>query len=225
MLNLAESKKIDAIKSLQAAAAADIQKVAEGDLENISNTAKVAIAAAGNASETSGNKMQTAAAKAAQFAVGLQQIVDASKGNLGDGVDVSTFTAQANKIIDAYQGIANSISNFTISSPSYSPKSSGGSSSSAKADAERAAEEAEKAAEEEYKKKLELFTDYVDEMEREEERWVKKQKELGVLSYEDERYIIQQRIARYQKYLAKVKEMTWLSTEDRLKLEKEYTKE
>ena len=225
MLDLAESKKIDKIESLEAAAAADIQALAEGDLESISNTAKVAIGAVGNSSETTGNKMQTATSKVLNFAAGLQAVVDASKGKLGEGVDVNTFTKQANQIIGAYQEIANSISNLNISSPSYTPQSTRGGSSSSSYDAEKAAKEAEKAAEEEYKQKLNLFTDYIDEMEREEQRWVKKQKDLGVLSNEDERYIIQQRISRYQKYLAKIKEMTWLSTEDRLKLEKEYTEE
>ena len=113
--------------------------------------------------------------------------------------------------------------------PRSGSKSSGGSGGSGGGSSSKgggsSSSDAEREAEEEYKKRLALFTDYIDEMEREEQRWVKKQKELGVLSNEDERYIIQQRILRYEKYLAKVKEMTWLSAEDRLKLEKEYTEE
>lgn len=110
---------------------------------------------------------------------------------------------------------------YTPRSGSKSSGGSGGGSSSKGRGS--SSSDAEREAEEEYKKRLALFTDYIDEVEREEQRWVKRQKELGALSYEDERYIIQQRIARYEKYLKQIKSMTWLSAEDRLKLEKEYT--
>ena len=82
-----------------------------------------------------------------------------------------------------------------------------------------------KAEEEAYKKRLAAFTDYIKETERLEKRWVDKQKKLGILTAEDEKYIIQQRIKRYEQYLQEIREMTWLSAEDRLKLEKEYTEE
>lgn len=140
-------------------------------------------------------------------------------------VDISGISDEATlkikNIVTNLASMTTSLNNIKVSSVSYartSAKSSGSSSSSSSSDAEKAAEE-------EYKKKLALFTDYIDELEEKEQRWVKKQKELGVLSYEDERYIIQQRIARYEKYLNQIKNMTWLSTEDRLKLEKEYTEE
>lgn len=112
---------------------------------------------------------------------------------------------------------------YTSGSAPRSPGGTGGGSSSKGGGS--SSSDAEREAEEEYKRRLALFTGYIDEVEREEQRWVKKQKELGTLSYEDERYIIQQRIARYEKYLKQIKQMTWLSTEDRLKLEKEYTEE
>ncbi len=82
--------------------------------------------------------------------------------------------------------------------------------------------DAEKAAKEEYKAKLDAFKDFVSERERLEQRWVSKEKELGLLSTKDYLYITQQRIKRYQQYLAKVKKMTWLNKEDRVALEKEY---
>ena len=82
---------------------------------------------------------------------------------------------------------------------------------------------AEKEAEEAYKARLAAFTDYIDEMERIEKRWVDKQKELGLLTAEDEKYIIQQRIARYQQYLEKLKTLTWINAEDRAELEAKYS--
>lgn len=77
----------------------------------------------------------------------------------------------------------------------------------------------------EYNDKLDKYKDYIDDLEKEEQRWVNKQQELGQLSSEDMQYITQQRIKRYEKYLAQVKKMTWLNKEDRLELEKEYTQE
>lgn len=76
-----------------------------------------------------------------------------------------------------------------------------------------------------YNDKLDKYKDYIDDLEKEEQRWVNKQQELGQLSSEDMQYVTQQRIKRYEKYLAQVKKMTWLSKEDRLALEKEYTQE
>lgn len=95
---------------------------------------------------------------------------------------------------------------------------SGSSSSSRQSNAEREAEER-------YQKNLDKYKDYINDLEEEEQRWVKKQQELGQLSSEDMQYVTQKRIQRYQKYLDQVKKMTWLNKEDRLELEKEYTQE
>ena len=225
MLNMAEATKVAAIASLQEAAARDIENLAIGNTAALSPIAQQALSQFSDKESIVGENAVTAAGQVATLAASMQAAMDAAEGNLGEGIDADTFRRNAKAVADAYLQAANSISNLNITSPSYNPQSARGGSSSSSYDAEKAAKEAEKAAEEEYKQKLNLFTDYIDEMEREEQRWVKKQKELGVLSNEDERYIIQQRISRYQKYLAKIKEMTWLSTEDRLKLEKEYTEE
>lgn len=232
MLNLAESKKVAAIQALQAAAAEDIQKAAMGDLEGMSNIAKGAIAQFGNNATTAGNKSITASQAVANLAASMQAAYDAAKGNLADGVDTSTFERNAQAIMDAYKGVANSIANIKITAPTYNPQiasgfsgGSSGSSSAAKAAAERAAKEAKKAEEDAYKKRLENYKDYISDLEEEEERWVDKQEELGQLSSEDMQYVTQQRIKRYQQYLAQVKKMTWLNKEDRLALEKEYTQQ
>lgn len=96
---------------------------------------------------------------------------------------------------------------------SRGPSGSGGSSSTTKDE------------DDEYDKRLDKYKDYIDDLEEEEQRWVKRQQELGQLSSEDMQYVTQQRIKRYEKYLAQVKKMTWLSKEERLALEKEYTQE
>lgn len=103
---------------------------------------------------------------------------------------------------------------------SGSKKSSGGSSSSQR---DTSAEDAEKAREKAYKESLDAFEDSIDEREKLEERWVKRQEQLGQLSNEDYLYIIQQRIERYKKYLKEVENATWLSEEDKLRLMTEYS--
>lgn len=76
----------------------------------------------------------------------------------------------------------------------------------------------------EYEERLAKFTETLEKMEEKEEAWVKKQKELGMLSNSDMLYITQQRLNKYNEYLKKIKEATWMNKEDREKLEEEYTK-
>ena len=224
LLNAAEAAKVKAIQELQDAAAMDIQYVATGKLDQISNIAKGAIAGVGTNAQNAGEKMQSATSMANNFAASLQNVINASKGELGDGVDPNTFQKQANAIVSSYQNLAKNIAAINIKTASYTPKKisssgSGGSSySSSKTDAQKQAEE-------EYKARLKAFEDFVKDREELEERWVKKQDELGELSNKDFLYITQQRIKRYEQYLAQVKKMTWLNAEDRKELEKEYAQE
>ena len=104
----------------------------------------------------------------------------------------------------------------TTNTPSGTGSGSKSNTSSSKTDAEKAAEE-------EYKRKLSVLETYFDTIEEKENRWVKKQKELGQLSNKDFIYITQQRIKRHEQYLEQIKKATWLNAEDRAKLEKEYT--
>lgn len=248
MLNLAEAAKVDTIETLQSAAAKDIQKAAIGDVNNMSIVAKNAISQFGNNTATAGGKAKTAAGQIAILATSMQDAYNAAKGKLAEGVDVNTFNRQANAIMSAYRGIANTISNINIKAAAYSPHKTGGRGSGrgssfdrAKRDAEQAArdaerqareaerkaeqerKEAERRAKEEYDAKLKMFKEFVKERERLEDRWVDKQKDLGLLSTKDFLYITEQRINRYNKYLEEVKKATWLNAEDRAKIEKEYS--
>jgi LysM repeat protein len=111
------------------------------------------------------------------------------------------------------------------STPSSPKGSGGGSSSTDKSDyyAKKEAEEAERAREKAYKESVDAFEDSIEEREKLEERWVKRQEQLGQLSNEDYLYITQQRIERYKKYLKEVENATWLSEEDKLRLMTEYS--
>lgn len=226
MLNMAEASKVAAIESLKDAASKDIEKLAIGDVQSMSNIAKGAIAQFGNNAETAGKQSQTAAGKITELAAALDTAIKAQDGKLGEGIDVADFQRKAESIRQAYLGIANSISKINITTASYSPKTvSTGSGSTYTPKSTSAATDATKAAEEEYKKRLEDWKSFVSDRENLETRWVKKQKELGELSNKDFLYITEQRIKRYESYLNQLSKMTWLNAEDRAKLEKEYTEE
>ena len=229
MEKLAEQTKIDAINALQSAASNDIMKVALNDVKNISPLAKGAIDNLSGGVESLGSDAETSTGKLLELASSIAAAKTAAEGNLGEGVNLETFKAQANAIEEAYMSIAKSISNISISSGSSSSKSggSGGSSSAAANAAKREAEEAAKAAqqaeEDAYKARLAAFKNYITEKERLEKRWVDKQKKLGLLSNDDYLYITEQRINRYKKYLDELNKATWMKEEDRLELQKTYT--
>ena len=122
-----EAAKVNAIQKLQDAMATDLMNLATGKTDQLSNTAKTAIANLGNSAETTGNQAQTAASKLAGFAIAAQAAKDGAEGNL-TGMSVENFNTQANAIISAYTSAANSIGGITIKSP----KTSKGSSSSSK---------------------------------------------------------------------------------------------
>ena len=222
---LAEEKKIEAIESLQAAAAEDIHKLALGQEADMSLTAKNAIASFGDNAATAGDKAQTAAGKILNMASALAQSIAASAQTAEDN-GVENFKAKANAIASSYQAAAKRISAITIK-PAGTTKRSGsskkGRGSSRGSSRSSSSNSAEKAAEEAYKKRSSAFEDSLDKMTKEEEDWVKKQKQLGMLSNEDMLYVTKQRISRYNSYLDTIKKATWLNTEDRKKLLKEYT--
>lgn len=69
---------------------------------------------------------------------------------------------------------------------------------------------------------LQDFKDAISEREKEEQRWVNKQKELNELSLNDQKYILQQEIDRYKKYADEVMQLTGVTEEEKLKVRKEY---
>lgn len=118
-----EAAKVNAIQKLQDAMATDLMNLATGKTDELSNTAKTAIANLGNATETAGNKAETAAGKLAGFAIAAQAAKKGAEGNLTD-ISAEDFNAQADAIISAYTSAANSIGGITIRSPKTSKSSS-----------------------------------------------------------------------------------------------------
>lgn len=142
--------------------------------------------------------------------------------NYNDYISASTSYKSLLDTINPYvsrnTGVFGGRSNYGGSSGS-----SGGSKSKKSGSSKSSTDDETKAEEEAYKKRLKLFKDYISDKEEAEQRWVKKQKELGQLGTQDFLYITEQRIKRYQEYLDEVKKATWLNEEDRLELEKTYT--
>lgn len=157
----------------------------------------------------------------------------------GLGAKLKTFGSDVSNYISAksgYRSLIQTINPYKSSNtnpfaggnstPTTTPTSSGGggggssgggSSSSSSRDTSVKEQEYD-----DYKDRLAMFKDFIDERERLEKRWVDKQKELGLLSNDDYLYIIQQRIERYEEYLKMVENATWMHEEDKLALEKEY---
>jgi TP901 family phage tail tape measure protein len=167
---------------------------------NITGTGGDSVSELGNALSSFGSDLSTYASNQFKYTT-LKNAVSPYKSSGSTGSPTSTTTPSSTKSSGS-SGSGNSGSSGTSSSSSSSSTST---------------------EDDTYKTNLALFEDYVSEKERLEQRWVSKQKELGQLSNKDYLYITQQRIKRYQEYLDEVKNMTWLSTEDREALEKEYT--
>ena len=230
MAAMAEETKIAAIESLKAAASEDIHKLALGKEADMSITAKNAIANFGNSASNAGAKARNAAGAILELASALAQAAAANSELAGEN-NVSDFSAKASAISGAYQSAAKRIGAISIASASSSGgssrRSSGGSSrgsSGGSAGGSSKTSTAQQKKDDEYKKRLEYFTNTIEKMENKEEEWVKKQKELGLLSNNDMVYVTQQRIRQYEQYLKKIKKATWMNKEDRKKLEEEYTK-
>ena len=126
-----EAAKVNAIQKLQDAMATDLMNLATGKTDQLSNTAKTAIANLGNSAETAGDKAETAAAKLAGFAVAAQAAKDGAEGKLYlSGMSVEDFNAQADAIISAYTSAAKKVGSITIKSPKTSSGSGSKGSSS-----------------------------------------------------------------------------------------------
>lgn len=226
-LNSASAAKEQAVANLQMKAAAKIADIVQKDLNGTLTQAKTSGENAASGTLTAARAALSSASGFLKGTVSIEKFGNALN-KLGSffGFNIGNFSglsdeakrqiASVNAELDTQVNLINSIK---LSSPSASNyRSSGGSSSSSSS----SKTDAETKAKEEYDAKLKVFTDYVTERERLEKRWVDKEKELNQLSTKDYLYITEQRIKRYQQYLAKVKQMTWLSNDDRVELEKKY---
>lgn len=220
--DLAEQTKILAIESLQAAASEDIHKLALGEVDSMSDTAKSAINNLKTGIKDMGTEAKTQASAVLELASATAQLIAAQKEKAEEN-GVEDFEAKANAIANTYKNLAGKIGSIKLS---FASSSTGGKTGktgkTSTKDTKKEKEEEKK--KKDYEKRLEYFTNTIDRMESKEEEWVKKQKELGQLSNSDMVYVTKRRIKEYEKYLDKIKKADWMNKKDRKKLQDEYNK-
>lgn len=128
MTNTSLSDQIDALKltafnELQAAAAADILALANGDVDSMSDAAKSAISEMGDEITEAGNKATTASG---QF-LGLAASAKATAEAMGANLDQEGIQEEVDAILGMYEDIWNVFSNVKVSGTSYRSGGGGGS--------------------------------------------------------------------------------------------------
>lgn len=118
-----EALKVTAFNELQAAAAADILALANGDINDMSDAAKSAISDMGSEIVDAGNKATTASG---QF-LGLAASAKATAEAMGANLDQEGIQEEVDAILGMYENIWDVFSNVKVGGTSY--KSSGSSSS------------------------------------------------------------------------------------------------
>lgn len=209
MLNLANVTRLEAEEALRDNAVKEIQSIISEDLANkqatlIDRGSKVANAFAtiGRAAANNTDELLTFG-NALQYATN-QGVSEEALGNIQNVIN------RTNAMIDSLKNID---LGGTIS---YSGVSSGGGGRSSSTS--NYVKEAEKVEDDRFK----IFKEGLEERERLEKRWVDKQKDLGQLSLEDEKYITRKRIERYQQYIDTIKKLDYGTEEEKLELQKQY---
>lgn len=209
MLNLANVTRLEAEEALRDNAVKEIQSIISEDLANkqatlIDRGSKVA-----NAFATIGRAAANNTDELLTFGNALQYATNqgVSEGALGN---IQNVINRTNAMIDSLKNID---LGGTIS---YSGVSSGGGGRSSSTS--NYVKEAEKVEDDRFK----IFKEGLEERERLEKRWVDKQKDLGQLSLEDEKYITRKRIERYQQYIDTIKKLDYGTEEEKLELQKQY---
>lgn len=109
--------------------------------------------------------------------------------------------------------------NTSSNKKSSSPKSKTSDSDKAARDAEKAAREAEQAR----KEQVEQYKDAIEEVERLDERYVERQAAYGRYTDNDVLYALGERAKRYRQYAQDVLNVSYMTEEEKLQLQKEYT--
>lgn len=111
MDNLTSALVAERLAQLQSAAAADLNNLAMGNTEQMSNVAKAAIDANGDAATALGNKYVEAVPKIAQFTQALLNAKSVAAGKAGENVSAN-FETDAQKIIASYEDIAKKVTSL-----------------------------------------------------------------------------------------------------------------
>lgn len=228
MVNDATATKANAVQKMALKAAINIAAIAEENAEGptkalskTQDTAKTKAALLSNAFIALGQDAITGAA-------GVKKLWKAveNSGQINTSGLTEYAKSQITNVLSNFRSAVNTINSISVSAITYgrvSATSSGSSSSSAAASAaQRAAEQAKKEAEAARKAIVKAFEDAITERERLEQRFVKNKKALGLLSNEDEKYILQESIKRYKIYAEEVNKLTIATEEEKNTLRKKY---
>lgn len=229
LINAANAAKEDAKAALQEKAAKEILNVIIAD---VNGTLSDSAEEEKNVSKESATAASQMIKLATAILTGTATAEDFQKAMQGLGItlgkDISGVSDKARKkiqdIISELNTNVAKIDRIKLSVASISGGSGGSGSSRRSSGSSGSSSSSSSKEDDAYKKRLEKFTETLEKIESKEADWVKKQKELGLLSNKDMLYVTKQRINTYTQYLKKIKQATWMNTEDRKKLQEEYTK-
>ena len=211
---LAIQTQNQAAEALIAAANNDMLAVAEGRLSDVSAIGQGALQGIGSQITDVGNRSSAAAIQVADFA---QQIA-----NIAGGLNVTgEIQKQVNAIGTAYTNTYKSLVGATKRATSGISKASSGAAKSAGG----AAKQATKTFEEQSQERVKTFKEEINKLISLEENWVKKYKQLNLLSTSDLMFIQQQRINKYGEILNQINNLQGISEKDRASLVQEYSKQ
>lgn len=214
--NLVEQLKIAKIEELQNAAAADILALANGNVNDMSDTAKKAVSELGDNISESGDQANTASGKMLGFAASVLSAVNASKG-LETGELPEDFESKQKAIIDAYQKIGDKISGISVDTTNNVAKEAKKGTKASKG----AAKSTTDAYKEEYQKQLDDLDHKLAMGEMKEGKYYNSLQDLnekyfGVASGQHEKYLDE-----YQKNQEKIYTWQKKQEEENLKAQKQ----
>lgn len=217
MANAATAAKAKAQMDLAAQTAAEIAAIAFSEESNQVGSASIAATTMADNTNKVKNSLIEIIPKILEGASAWDEYM-ASMGATVEGLS-SDQQNQIKGLVDNYQKSINLLNNMNITAVSYSratPSSYSRGSGSSGSSGRTSAAETEK------NTILQDFKDAISEREKLEQRWVKKQKELGQISLNDQKYILQQEIDRYKKYADEVMKLAGVTEEEKLEVRKEY---
>lgn len=189
--NLVEQLKLVKTQELQNAAAADILAIANGNVENISNTAKGVISDLGNNAKSAGEKAGGAVGGLLSFAKGVDLIIQAQSGKgLGNLLNQDDIKKQIQAVLGAYGGLNDEINKIGVNlSSGLASNAKKGSGSSKKA-----AKDSTDAYKEEYQKQVDdldhkLAMDKMNEKDYYNSLQTLNEKYFGISSGQQQKYL------------------------------------
>lgn len=223
LYNSAQSAKEKATADVQASLAAQVLSIIQEDAKTATDDAGSALQAAKTDAENFDTAARDAATGAAILAGGMAAVYAAYSGEIGaDGLSADA-QSKINSAIANAQSTIGAINKLSVKpSKSGSTKKSSSSNTAAK-NAEREAEKAAQEAEKKRKERVSAYKADIEEIERLDERYGKRQQEYGNYTDNDMLYALGERAKRYRQYAEEVLNIDYMTQEERNELFQKYT--